>query len=425
MLAISIIIGCSLIGCRVEQTVQTEQVIETGIMPWETDFKGEEILSQTWEEVSEPELEPVFEERKITLMAVGDNLLHMGIVNTGRMEDGSYEYSFLFDGIEEFLDIADIKIINQETIFGGNELGFSGYPYFNSPMEVGDAIAEAKFNVVLQASNHSADQGIQGLQNCVSFWKSHQDVLVTGIHEESAQTHEIPILEIDGVKFAVLNYTYGPNMEVLPKSIQGHLDMLCNWDENTGAIDFTSIHPQVLADITLASELADIVIVCPHWGTEYATTPSSYQREFAQQMTRAGADVIIGTHPHVVQPVEWVESENGNKALCYFSLGNYVSTQKEGIAMLEAMAWITFCVKEDGIEISQEDTGAFPMVCHYKSGPVRLEKVYMLEEYTEEDAARHGIHNYGGVNLTLSDLQQWSNEILGEWVLPLEIINVQ
>ena len=145
--------------------------------------------------------------------------------------------------------------------------------------------------------------------------------------------------------------------------------------------------------------------------------PSSYQEKFAEQMTEAGADLIIGTHPHVVQPVKWVSSENGNRALCFYSLGNYVSTQKKGLTMLEAMAWVTFHVTEDGVTISDKNTGVIPMVCQYTSGPVRFENVYTLEDYTEELAASHGIHSYGGVNLKLSDLQEWSREILGDWVL--------
>lgn len=364
------------------------------------------------------EPEPVFEEKDITLMAVGDNLMHLGIVYTGLMQDGSFDYGFLFEGISEFLDAADIKIVNQETIFGGNELGFSGFPHFNSPTEVGDAIAGAGFNVVLQASNHTADQGLAGMENCMDFWKTHPEVLVTGVHEDAdEEAHEIPLLEIEGVTFAILNYTYGPNMGTLEESLRGRLDMLCNWDENTGRIDFTTIHPKVLDDIETAKRIADVVIVCPHWGTEYTPTPSRYQRTFAEQMTQAGADVIIGTHPHVVQPVEWIESENGNRALCYYSLGNYVSTQKEGLSMLEGMAWIHFRVKEDGVVILEEDSGVIPMVCHYRSGPVRLEKVYLLEDYTAEKAAAHGIHNYGEVNLQLDDLLQWNEEILGDRAL--------
>lgn len=191
--------------------------------------------------------------------------------------------------------------------------------------------------------------------------------------------------------------------------------MLCNWDENTGRIDFTTIHPDVLTDIERAEEIADVVIVCPHWGTEYAPEPSSYQMQFAEQMTQAGADLIIGTHPHVVQPVTWIESENGNRSLVFYSLGNYVSSQKNGLSMLEGMAWVTFRVKEDGVMISSPNSGIIPMVCHYTSNPVRLESVYMLEDYTQEQAEKHGIRGYGGVDLDVEDLQGWSEEILGTW----------
>ena len=406
-------------GCAGAQKIQTVvEPIELTVQPTALPQPAE---TPTPTPIPTPTPTPAFEEWDITLMAVGDNLMHMGVVYTGRMQDNTYDYSFLFEDISNFLGKADIKIINQETILGGNELGFSGYPYFNSPTEVGDAIAAAGFNVVLQASNHSADQGIKGLKNCAAYWEKYPDVLMTGIYEEAPEEEKektpIPILNIDGVTFAVLNYTYGPNMEVLPREIQGHLNMLCAWDENSGAIDFTTIHPDVLTEIEEASKKADVVIVCPHWGTEYTTKPSQYQKEFAKQMTQAGADLIIGTHPHVVQPIEWVESENGNKALCYYSLGNYVSTQKDAISMLEAMAWVTFRVKENGVEIVEDKTGVYPMVCQYTSGPVRIEGVYLLETYTQEMADSHGIRNYGNVNLKLEDLQTWSDEILGEWVL--------
>ena len=300
---------------------------------------------------------------------------------------------------------------------GGNRRGFSGYPRFNSPTEVGDAIAAAGFNVVLHASNHSADQGIDGLLSCIEFWKTHPDILMVGITETEEDADKIPVLVIDDVKFAILNYTYGPNAETLPSSIEGHLNMLCNYDERTNRIDFTTLHPKVLEDIERANEIADIVIVFPHWGTEYVTTPSSYQKKFALQMAEAGADVIIGTHPHVVEPIEWITAENGNTALCYYSLGNYVSTQKDGISMLEGMAWITFRVTKEGILISDEKTGVIPLVCQYKSGPVRFDTVYLLEEYTQELANVHGIRSYGGVNLQLEKLQNWSNEIFGDFVI--------
>jgi poly-gamma-glutamate synthesis protein (capsule biosynthesis protein) len=368
-------------------------------------------------------------EYDISLMAVGDNLMHMGIVYTGKQKDGTYDYSFLFNGIEDFLGEADIKMINQETILGGNERGFSGFPKFNSPTQVGDAIAAAGFNVVLHATNHAADQGIAGLKSCASFWQTnYPDILVTGISIDE-QEEDFNIIDIDGVTFAILNYTYGPNSETLPSSIKGHLNILCDYNDTTGKIDFTTLNPKVIEDIEKADELADVVIVSPHWGTEYQETPSSYQKKFALEMAEAGADLIIGTHPHVPQPVEWITADNGNQALCYYSLGNYVSTQQNELSMLEEMAWVTFhvtqtTVYEDGelttektVEISSDNTGVIPMVCQYTSSPVRLDSVYLLEDYTEELAAKHGIHSYGGVNLKLSNLESYAENIFGDFIL--------
>ena len=372
-------------------------------------------------ESTEPE-EPPFEEYDITLLALGDNLIHMGIVNSGIEADGTRDYSFLFNGIEDLLAVADIKAINQETIFGGNHLGFSGYPTFNSPTEIGDAIAAAGFNVVLHSTNHTADKGVEGIKNCVAFWETHPEVLISGIHAEKEENPEIPILTVKGKTFAILNYTYGPNASVISSGYMGRIEMLCAYNETNGAIDFTTLNPKVITDIQKANEVADIVIVFPHWGTEYQTSPSSFQKDWGMQMTEAGADLIIGTHPHVPQPVEWITAENGNKALCYYSLGNYTSTQKQQITMLEGLAWVTFHVTEDSIYISETNTGVIPLVNHYNYSPTRFENVYPLEEYTEEMALRHGIWGYGGVPFHLADLQKWSWEIFGDWILPKDSI---
>ena len=368
------------------------------------------------EPVFQPEpATPAFEEYDISLMAVGDNLMHMGIVNTGKQSDGTYNYDFLFRPLSEFLALADVKVINQETILGGNSLGFSGYPRFNSPTQVGDAIANAGFNVVLHATNHAADQNKAGIVNCLEYWKQHPEVTVAGIHDEN--DFSIPVITVKDVTFAILNYTYGPNAGTIPKSYRNDLNLLCAYNESNGQIDFTTLNPRVIEDIQSVDKDVDYVVVFPHWGTEYQSVPSSYQEEFAREMTEAGADIIIGAHPHMPQPVEWIESENGNKSLCYYSLGNYVSTQKKGLCMLEEMAWISIHVTENGSSINTEKTGVIPMVCHYTSGPVRLEQVYLLEDYSEEKAKTHGIRNYGGVILKYDDLVNWSQEIFGDWIL--------
>lgn len=367
---------------------------------------------------------------KVTLMAVGDDLLHMGVINTGQQSDGSYNYDMLFADISDLIQAADISVINQETIFGGNHLGFSGYPQFNSPTEVGDAIIKAGFNVVLQATNHTADKGLEGIQNCISYWQGHPEIVMAGLHEKyepaEGETPEqtarnealqrIKLMTVNDITFAILDYTYSHNSATLASYARGRLDILCNWDPSSGALDFTTLHPDVLTDIALAEELADVVIVFPHWGTEYQTSPSVYQQNFAKQMTEAGADLIIGTHPHVIQPVEWITSDNGNECLCYYSLGNYVSTQKDPITMLENMAWVTFTGTDDGVIIDREATGSIPLVNQYSTGPLRFSNIYLLEDYSQELADKHGIRVYGEKNLYYDQLLKWSQEILGDSV---------
>lgn len=382
---------------------------------------GTETSTQEESEIVETEpIEPELEKKKIRLMMIGDNLMHLSVVNSGNQPDGTRDYAKFFEPIKEYLAIADIKITNQETIFGGNHLGFSGYPLFNSPTEMGDSMVKAGFNVVLHGTNHAADMGIAGIYNCLNFWEKYPDMLVMGIYKEpDVENQDIGLLTIDGVTFAILNYTYSPNMSSLPKDIQGHLGMLCDWDKNTGYINMKKLHPDVITDIQKAKQMADFVIVCPHWGVEYTFVPTEYQELFAQQMTAAGADLIVGTHPHVIQPVDWIEAENGNKALCFYSLGNYCSTQYESKTMLEAMAWVTFEVEEDSVKIKEDETGAIPMVYQYGTDN-RFIDLYFLDEYTSELAQSHGINWRGGVGFTLENLQSWANEVLGEWRLNSE-----
>ena len=395
-----------------------ESLLDSSSIPTQSGTSLAEDIAN--EIIAEPIPEPVPEDITIRLLAVGDNLFHAGVHLTGKQSDGTYDFSFLFENIQPYLDDADIKIINQETILGGNQRGNDGhlgYPLFNSRTEVGDAIAAAGFNVVTHSTNHTIDQGLDGLLHCANYWaQNHPDVLVSGIRSEAADQIEIPTLEIEGVTFAILNYTYGPNLGSFPSQYEGYMDMLCYYDESSRMIDFTRINPEVLSDIERAEEIADIVVVCPHWGSEYMTKQSTYQETFAMQMTEAGADLIIGTHPHVVQPVTYVESENGNKSLCYYSLGNYVSTQKQVECMLEGMAIVTFTVTPEGeISINEEETGVIPLICQYTQGSVRIDNIYFLSEYTEELALKHGMYTYAGIAFHYDDVANLSKKVFGEW----------
>lgn len=369
---------------------------------------------------STPEPTPTPEPKTATLVAFGDDLVHTGVYQAGRQSDGTHDYSCLFENVVPYISDADIKVINQETIFGGDEKGLSSYPNFNSPEAIGDAMVEAGFNVVLQASNHSLDVGLDGLLNCVEYWKTnHPDVLMLGIYENAEEQAEIPIMEVNGIKIAMLNYTYSHNWETVSQNAEGHLNMLCAYDENTRYIDFNTIHPDVIEDIKAAEELADFTIVFPHWGTEYVLSATTQQITFAKQMTEAGADLIIGAHPHVIEPVEWVETDNGNRALCYYSLGNFTSTQDEVDRLLGGMAKLTIVQDETGTYIEEESIKAIPIVTHYVypgwNGATVVESTYLLKDYTEEMAAAHGLLPRKGLTVTRDHFLTVAQEVFGEY----------
>lgn len=171
---------------------------------------------------TEPPTEPPFEPVNIDLVMVGDILAHEGVYNSGFYPDGTINYDHIFANVKEDLHAADIAIVNQEVVLGGMELGLSGYPCFNSPTELGDALVDAGFNVILHATNHALDKGITGIDNTLAFWKeNYPDLPILGIHDENFtdyETQDIYVFEKDGLRIAILNYTYGTNGIPIPQS---------------------------------------------------------------------------------------------------------------------------------------------------------------------------------------------------------------
>jgi poly-gamma-glutamate synthesis protein (capsule biosynthesis protein) len=363
---------------------------------------------------------PTVEPTEAKIFACGDDLIHAGVYNSGLQDDGTHDYTFLYDNIASYLEEADLKVINQETILGGDDLGLQSYPLFNSPTAIGDALADVGFNVVLHASNHAYDMGIDGLLNCVSFWRTnHPDVTMLGIHESADEQDEITVVEINGISFALLNYTYSHNWETFSTAAEGHLDMLCAYDEDTREIDYDTINPKVISDIEKAEELADFTIVFPHWGTEYVTSATDQEVNFAKLMTEAGADLIIGTHPHVIQQVEWVSADNGNKALCYYSLGNFTSTQDKWEALMGGLASLTVKKDDTGVYIDEDSIKAIPIVTQYKypgyNGGAIVTGNYLLKDYTDEQAAAHGVTPRFGVTVSRDKMVELAQSVFGDY----------
>ena len=351
--------------------------------------------------------EPVTEEEtttktpavEIDIMMIGDMLVHEGVVKSGKMDDGSYNYDHLYTNIAQDITAADVRIVNQETILGGSDFAYTGYPTFNSPQELGDAEVKAGFNIILHATNHTLDKGLKGVENCLSFWKEkHPATTVLGINETEEDYNNIYVYNKDGFKVAFLNYTYGTNGIPIPDSKPYIVNML---DKD-----------KITQDVTKAKQLADMVVVVPHWGTEYVYTPDSNQNYWTQLFLSLGVDVVIGTHPHVLEPVEVVSDDKGHEMLVYYSLGNFVSNQDKKPRMIGGMANVTLVKDETGCYV--KNYSLTPLITHKLFGQ-KLITTYKISDYTEELAAGNAIRNDSGCyDFSLSYCQTLVKQILGD-----------
>ena len=245
--------------------------------------------------------EEINEVYRLSFIGLGDCLIHGYLymdADTGRKgSDGYNIYDFkpMFSYVKEFSKGYDLKYYNQETIIGGKNLGLSGYPHFNSPDEVGDAMIDAGYNMVSLATNHAMDQGEKGILHSMSYWNSKTDVIKAGTYTSQAERDKVMVYEKNGIKFAFLNYTYGTNGINVPKSYLVNV-----WGEG----NFEGYKKTIANDIAKVKDQVDIIMVAMHWGEEYQIgKTNNYQREAAKYLNSLGVDVIIGTHPHVVQPV--------------------------------------------------------------------------------------------------------------------------
>lgn len=327
--------------------------------------------------------EPVPE--KLQIVMVGDMLIHDRIIDSGKKADGSYNYDHLFTHVTEYIQAADIAIVNQETIMGGEKIGYSGYPRFNSPYEIADAEVKAGFNVVLHATNHTTDKGKEAVLNCMNYWDTkYPDIAYLGINKtQEEQDNNIYVFEQNGIKVAILNYTYVLNGNRMPSDMPYLVNLM------TKSVS----EKRVIADIKKAESMADFTIVCPHWGTEYSLTVSSTQKHWTKIFLENGVDLVLGAHPHVIEPIEWVSDDQGNKMLVYYSLGNYVngtSSTKGNLAhrMVGGIADVTIERDETG-KVVIVDHDVVPIVCHMAKGDAYT--VYYLKDYTEELAKENRI----------------------------------
>ena len=359
------------------------------------EYEENNIVSEN--NVIDNKVQPKKENEHVDVLMIGDILVHTPVYKSGIQDDGSLNYDHFFENIQEDLDEAEIKIVNQETILGGLQLGFSSYPCFNSPQEIGDSEAKAGFNVVLHATNHAMDKGYTAIENTVNFWKeNYPNITVLGLNLNEDEQNNIQIYEQNGFKIALLNYTYGTNGIPLP-SDKPYLVNILNKEKIT-------------KDIAKAKVLSDFIIVMPHWGTEYQYVPDSLQQEYTKLFSDLGVDLVIGTHPHVLENIETITNEEGHEMLVYYSLGNYVSGQNKKDRVIGGMAKIS-------IEKDYETNESY--ITEYELDPIVTQQggytTYKLEDYSDELAYQNKIRNSSGCSdFNMEYINSLCNEILGD-----------
>lgn len=315
-----------------------------------------------------------------TLMMVGDMLIHQGVWVSGQRSDGTYNFDHFFAQLADEFAQADIAVVNQETILGGTERGLESFPYFNSPQELGDAEAKAGVDVAVSATNHALDHGFEGICWTLEYWRSkHPEMAVPGI-ADSREVAETPlVIERNGIRFGLLSYAEHTNSIPIPDGAPFCVKTLKRSD--------------FAADVAAAREAgADIVIAFPHWGTEYVYTPDSDQLRWAPMLAEAGVDAIIGTHPHVIEPLEVIDGLEGRRVPVFWSLGNFVSWQIEKPRMLGGMAKLGFGTVDGEVRVTS--CSLEPVVTHKALDPSMT--VYRLADYTEELAAANYVRQHDG-----------------------------
>lgn len=295
------------------------------------------------------------EKYNASLIMVGDCLIHSAIYADAKVNN-SYNFKPMLEYIKPIIKDYDLAFYNQETILGGAKLGLSSYPQFNSPYEVGDAFIDAGFNIVSLANNHTLDRGSKAIINSRNYWND-KDVLVSGSATSKEERNNIKIKEINNIKYTLLAYTTTTN------GIKAQKDYYVNIYNKD----------QVKKDIESIKDKTDVILVSMHWGEEYNHNITTKQKEIATYLSSLGVDIVIGHHPHVVEPIEYI-----NDTLVIYSLGNFISAQRgvERLTGLMVGVNIEKLVDDEKTSINISNPTAQLIYTYSNGNPRRNFKVY-------------------------------------------------
>lgn len=337
----------------------------------------------------------------VSFIGVGDNLIHNEIFEYALTDEGSYDFKSIYENVAQDIQDADLSFINQETLFGGDDRPFLGYPAFNTPSDMAADLVETGFNLMSIANNHTLDMGVSGVLNMLNYLSEYDDhIHYTGAFETQEDRDEITLIEQDGIAFSFLAYTYGTN------GLAADTSYRVNYFD-----------PDLITqDVERAKEVSDFVIVSAHWGDEHAFTPNAMQEDYAQLFADLEVDVVVGHHSHTIQPLEWITGEDGNETLVIYSLGNFLASTTSDINLLGGMVSFDFVQEED--EKFIENVYWEPLVIHYENeDPQNIDtrsffEIYKLEDYTEELANEHGVNIHRDNELSIQKYSEIIDEAI-------------
>lgn len=288
---------------------------------------------KTEEVTSESDINPIqVEEPKpvhLMITAVGDIMTHGPQLKAQYdTEQKTYNFTNNYRHVKEYIAKADLAFCNIETVFGGEEKKYSSYPRFNTPDTLADALLQSGFDIAVTANNHSLDQNVQGLYRTLDVLIS-KGLTTVGTQQEGEKPYTL--VDIKDIKVGVTAYTYETARYQNKKTING-LIIPTEVENSINTFNYNSLEKDLLKMKSMIHEMkeagSELIIFYMHWGQEYSLIPTPYQKQIAQYLADNGVHIIFGSHPHVIQPAEILDSQSGNKAIVFYSLGNFISNQR-------------------------------------------------------------------------------------------------
>ncbi len=360
--------------------------------------------------VTEPaETEPP-EVYNANFVACGDNIIYYGNVRDAKAAavPGGREYNFMpaYTSIKDYVASFDVAYINQETLMCGDGYEFSYYPMFNGPRDIAYDLVEVGFDVVNIANNHMLDKGGDGLNKTIDFWKTMPVTLIGGYSSRS-EYDNVTVIEKNGIRIALLSYCEMTNGLTISSKYETYIPYLseANFKEQVDSV----------------KDKCDIIIASVHWGQENVYKQNDTQKYYAKQMADAGIDVILGHHPHVIQPIEWIKGEGGNETLCVYSLGNFMAEMASAGNMVGG--FVSFDITKVGDARATVENVLFePTVFHFPSNFYN-NHVYFMKDYSEELASVHGVKTYYKKAINFEMLKNIVLDTISEEFLPDHLKN--